>query len=464
MEDWQGCLSPNGQTALRHARQSVEARGGYAITLEDFLLSLLDCEPDLVPFLKRHGVDQDELVRTIQCEQPVVTAVSGEDVLSSQLQYLLSTAREQLPEPWLHWPHLLRAMTECCERLQGKAYVAVLEQIGVWPEVASESTVGSHFATGNEPPAVITDSNWLSLAENIAVALAADPRALVWLNGASGAGKTRWLEALLPLLPGTVQLDLRTAPEAGALSALARPDAGSSQGAPPPLVLDQVSPADLFELMNLYGHLAGRLLPGYGGPILLVGSAGVEDRAASVHLQRLLGRSLVQYSFPAPATSQVLAVLTAHQPRIEKRWGVEVGDDVLAVMAKSLAGTSAAPGQALAWLERAAARVAIRAEQGPWEARRLAGELAALRRQQLVALARNLPSLELEETVQRLSLERAACEVAWEERRASGQLRRVSVADVLAEQEHDAANERILQRHPYRERRVAERRQDCVVT
>ena len=69
MEDWQGCLSPLCQTALQRARDSVAQRGGYAITVEDFLLALLDGEPAICGFLRSRGVDLDELTRTIQCEQ-----------------------------------------------------------------------------------------------------------------------------------------------------------------------------------------------------------------------------------------------------------------------------------------------------------------------------------------------------------------------------------------------------------
>jgi hypothetical protein len=42
MEDWQGCLAPQCQNALASARALVLQRGGAAITVEDFLLALLD--------------------------------------------------------------------------------------------------------------------------------------------------------------------------------------------------------------------------------------------------------------------------------------------------------------------------------------------------------------------------------------------------------------------------------------
>ncbi|MDX1457014.1 MAG: hypothetical protein R3276_05455 [Marinobacter sp.] len=464
MEDWQGCLSPSCQAALRHAQQSVEGRGGYAITVEDFLLSLLDCEPSLVPFLKQHGVDQDELVRTIQCEQPIVTSVSGEDVLTSQLQYLFSMAREQHSGPWLHWPALLQALTESSERLQGKAYVAVLEQVGAWPVENSESVSATPKRAGESPPIVVSDSNWLSLAEDIAVAMTADPKALVWLSGEAGAGKTSWLESLIPLLPDVIRFNLRAEREETAIAGLDAPVERTSEARLPALLLDQVSPADLVEILSLREHLASQFLPAYDGPMLLVSRSGPDDQASVHCLQRLLGRSLSRYPFPAPSKAQLLAVLTAHQPRIEKRWGVEVCLEVLPMMAKALARTEATPGQALDWLERTAARLAIRADKGPWEARRLAAEEAVLRRQQLVALARNAPVTELDSALQQLSVESAACEVSWEERRAAGALRQVTIADVLAEREHGVRRDGVIERRHLSERRVAERRRMRAVT
>ncbi|MDX1757707.1 MAG: hypothetical protein R3175_16745 [Marinobacter sp.] len=465
MEDWQGCLSPSCQTALRHARQSVEARGGNAVTVEDFLLALLDSEPALIAFLTRQGVDQDELVRTIQCEQPVVTTVSGEDILSSQLQYLFAMAREQHSGPWLHWPALLRALTQATERLQGKAYVAVLEQVPHWPDEGASDVAIPDRPGDAKPPVVVTDSNWLTFAEDIAVALAADPRALVWVSGPEGAGKSCWLDSLIPLLSqGVVQLDLRSEREVMSLTGTELPVGGRASSACPVLVLDQVAPADLVELLAQREHVGNFVLPGYQGPVLLLGVPGADDLWAAPRLQRLLGRGLSQHTFPPASGSQLLAVLTVHQPRIEKRWGVELDLEALSRVANTLSGSAATPGQALNWLERAAARVSLRAEQGPWEARRLAAEADTLRRQQLVALARHLPISELDDALQRLSVDRAACEVGWQERQAAGELRRVTVADVLAERERLVAGDGTMERRHSPGRRMADRARIHAVT
>lgn len=85
----------------------------------------------------------DELIRTIQCEQPIVTEVGGEGLLSSQLIYWLATARETFGTPaWLDWPQLLGVLARHAERLQEKAYVAILELVSRWPESSSSDGGG----------------------------------------------------------------------------------------------------------------------------------------------------------------------------------------------------------------------------------------------------------------------------------------------------------------------------------
>jgi len=128
MDDWQGCLAPQCQNALANARALVLQRGGAAITVEDFLLALLDSCHTLSHFLTTCSIDLDELTRTVQCEQPIVTGVSAEGLLSSQLVHWFARARELNDAPWLDWPVLLQTLTHKTERLQEKAYVAVLER------------------------------------------------------------------------------------------------------------------------------------------------------------------------------------------------------------------------------------------------------------------------------------------------------------------------------------------------
>ncbi len=178
MDDWQGCLSPLCQTALQRARDSVAHRGGFAITAEDFLLALVEDEPTVSGFLKARGVDLDELVRTIQCEQPIVTEVGGEGLLSSQLLYWFACARELSDAPWLDWPLLMRALTLSAERLQEKAYVSILEMVGDWP-LSGWSGHSESAAGDDRVPVVVSDLGWLALAEDVAITMAASPSALI---------------------------------------------------------------------------------------------------------------------------------------------------------------------------------------------------------------------------------------------------------------------------------------------
>ncbi|MDX1589227.1 MAG: hypothetical protein R3296_09825, partial [Oleiphilaceae bacterium] len=128
MRQWQALLEPQLQKALLQSQRAVHRRGGEALLLEDFLLSLLEL-PELPVFLRREGVDLDELTRTIQCEQPLVAVPAAEEGLSSQLLQCLAMAREIHGDGWLSLWQLLEVLVHGCEALSEKAYVAVLEQI-----------------------------------------------------------------------------------------------------------------------------------------------------------------------------------------------------------------------------------------------------------------------------------------------------------------------------------------------
>lgn len=441
MEDWQGCLSPRCQTALQQARANVLERGGSAITVEDFLLALVEGEPSATGFLRRQGIDLDELVRTIQCEQPIVTQVNGDGLLAPQLQYWFALSRELCSEPWLDWPVLLQSLTCSADRLSGKAYVAVLEQISRWPQPTEaedfpEPTADADF----RPPVVITESEFLQLAEDVAVLVAARPRALVWLTGPRGSGKTAWLSALAPSLrQGLFCLDLRAEQETMASGVEAMPCESRDPVTAPLLILDNTSPADLLTLMADSQGIARHMLPGHTGPILLLSP---DCNAESVtRLEQLLGRPLSRLHMPRAGASQLLAILTAHQPDIEKRWGVELTDAALRYAGSASALSGMTPGQALDWVSRAAARVALVAERGPLASSCLGGEADTLHRQLLVALARQRSVTALQAALEELAVERSALEVDWLERQAAGELRQVTVNDLKFEQER---SERML--------------------
>lgn len=435
MEDWQACLSPLCQTALQRARDSVAQRGGYAITVEDFLLALLDGEPAICGFLRSRGVDIDELTRTIQCEQPIVTEVGGEGQLSSQLMYWFSSARELSNAPWLDWPILLSVLTCNAERLQEKAYVAVLELVDRWPAADDQQHVAETSDEG-DAPVVITDLEWLELAEDVSITLASVPGALVWVRGARGTGKTSWLQALLPFLYcGFIRLDLRNETEVMASENPAIPAKGIDRKDYPALVLDNVSPVDLAAMMAPEFSVARNLVTGYPGPVVMLGPDSPEADAAVGQLERCLGRDFDIFDMPGTSSSQKVAILTAHQSAIEKRWNIELSPALIRYAASSRSRLVGSPGGMIQWVERAAARLNLFAERGPIESVALAGRTDTVRRQSLVAMARQQPTEALERSLESLAVERAAAEVAWHERKAEGTLRTLKMDDLRHELE-----------------------------
>ena len=88
--------------------------------------------------------------------------------MSSQLMYWFSSARELSNAPWLDWPILLSVLTRNAERLQEKAYVAVLELVDRWPAADEQQQVAETSDKG-DTPVVITDLDWLELAEDVSI-------------------------------------------------------------------------------------------------------------------------------------------------------------------------------------------------------------------------------------------------------------------------------------------------------
>ena len=441
MDEWQGCLAPQCQTALVRARESVERRSGSVITVEDYLLALLDSQPAIARFLRGCGVDMDELIRTIQCEQPIVTEVGGEGQLSSQLMYWFAAAREYSESHWVGWSQLLETLVRHAERLQEKAYVAVFELVGRWPD-SSEEREPAPIDEFQRAPIVVTDSQWIELAEDVAISLAASPSAMIWVRGERGSGKSAWLQSLLPTLEQDyVELDLRREAEIMASDLPVLPgrleegDAREAGSRWPVLVLDNVSPADLLTLMNLPDGLAAELVLQWAGPILLLGPDEPVESSAAASLQHRLGRTLDIFEMPGSSVVQRQSILTAHQAAIEKQWNVQISRSVVRFAASRRSRCVSTPGGMLQWLERAAARLDLFARRGPAEAMALAGQVDTLRRQSLVALARKEPFDDIEESLGEIQLHRAASEVAWYERKATGTLRQLSNEDLRQELE-----------------------------
>lgn len=441
MEDWQGCLAPQCQTALLNAREDVDRRGGAVITVEDFLLALLESSPSASYFLRGSGVDMDELIRTVQCEQPIVTEVGGEGLLSSQLIYWLATARESFGTPaWLDWPQLLEVLARHAERLQEKAYVAVLELVSQWPESSDEYSDGEGSARpGIEDeqtaPVVVTDANWIELAEDVAITLAATPGVVVWVRGERGAGKSVWLRSLLSSLAQPyVEMDLRSETEVMASELAVIP--ANAKKPWPVLVLDNVSPVDLLALMDRPSGLASELVQRWQGPLVLLGpdtSQGNEKPCRT--LEQLLGRTLEICDMPLPSEMQRKAILVAHQANIERRWNILLSLSGIQFAASRHSRCVCTPGGMLQWVERAAARLELFARRGPVGSVALSGQADTLRRQSLVAMARQEPLDEIEQSLEELHLLRTAAEVAWHERKAAGTLRLLTAEDLRHELE-----------------------------
>lgn len=435
MDDWQACLSPACQSALVQARDSVDRRGGSVITAEDFLLALLDAIPDIAPFLKRQGVDLDELVRTIQGEQPIVTEVRGDGDLSSQLIYWISGARETHGVSWLEWPHLLRQLASGAERMQDKAYVAVLELVSHWPAQHEEPPAPVVGVDQDITPLTVTDPAWLELAEEVVVITAANSRALIWLKGDAGSGKTSWL-SVLKSMPGFlwVQVDPRRQAE---IMASDQPVAPTAEAGPlhwPALMLDNVSPAGLLELIQQPDGVVHELVTGWQGPVLLL-SEDNGDSGAPERLAQSLGRAIDSLMMPEMSATQRKAILMAHQPAIEKRWNIQLSSAAVDYASSRNSRMVARPGGMLEWVRRAAARLDLFAGRGPLGALAVAGQQDALRRQSLVALARGDDWAVSEQELARLSIQQAAAEVGWHERQRSGTLRRLLAEDLREELE-----------------------------
>ncbi|WP_228289077.1 P-loop NTPase family protein [Marinobacter salinisoli] len=434
LEDWQGCLSPECQLALVQARDRVHERGGTVVTVEDYLLALLDSCAATTGFLQSAGVDLDELIRTVQCEQPVVTEVGSEGILSSQLLSWLSAAREVCDKPWLDWSDLLRVLASGMERLRDKAYVAVLELVASWPDTPPLLPVSQSEL--QSMPLVVTDSDWLSVAEDIAISVAASANALVWLRGKRGAGKSSLLRLTLAALEHNYRVvdprNLAGGLDPGGVQS-SREEAVCHDSETTVLVLDNCTPADVLLLITRESSGLPEMLSSWAGAILLVGDQASHQECA--HLEHWLGRSLDIVDMPDTSEGQKEAILTAHQPVIEKRWQVEIPVSVIRFAAHCRAPGLDTPGGLLRWVEKAAARLNLFARRGPTQALALAGQAATIHRQSLVALARGESEGAAAASLDDLHLQKTAVEVAWHERQAAGALRQLCVADLRAELE-----------------------------
>ncbi|MEH6357024.1 MAG: hypothetical protein V7760_13520 [Marinobacter sp.] len=436
MEDWQGCLAPQCQNALANARDLVLQRGGAAITVEDFLLALLDTCSTLTHFLTTCNIDLDELTRTVQCEQPIVTGVSAEGLLSNQLVYWFARTRELNDAPWLDWPVLLQALTHTTERLQEKAYVAVLERVSAWPASVDALTMKSGSNAAGVA-VVMAQADWIELARTIAVEISTNPTTLLWVKGPQGCGKTRWLESLLPLLGiDYKRLNLRCESEVLNVAEGARNRLPSFQhyGGWPLLVMDGIAPQDLLQLAGRPGSAAGDVLAAWNGPMLLLADERNKTQAQPYgHLKVCLGRSLACVTLPPCGADQLRSIVVAHQPVIERQWNIEMEPAVIDFAVAQRHQCECSPGKLLTWLERAAARLNLFALRGSSESDALAAQIRTLECQRLVAYARQISIDEPDLVLEKLVRQQQAAAGEWHQRDARGSLRKLGVADLQAE-------------------------------
>jgi hypothetical protein len=436
MEDWQGCLAPQCQNALANARGLVLKRGGAAITVEDFLLALLDSCQSLIRFLTTCSIDLDELTRTVQCEQPVVTGVSAEGLLSSQLVHWFARARELNDAPWLDWPVLLQTLTHKTERLQEKAYVAVLERVSTWPPSVDELTMKAASNSAGVPM-VVAQVDWIELAHTVAVDISTNPKTLLWVKGPRGGGKTCWLESVLPLLGiDYKRLNLRCESDVLTLAEGARHRLRSLQhcGGWPLLVMDGLAPQDLLQLVGRPGSVVGDVLAAWGGPMLLLADERIKAKAQHIgQLQLCLGRSLTSMILPPCGAGQLYAIVVAHQPAIERQWNIELEPAAIDFAVAQRHRFECCPGELLVWFKRAAASLNLFALRGSSESVALAAQIQTLECQRLVAHARQSGIGEPDLALEKLVWQQQVAANDWHQRHARGSLRKLGVADLQAE-------------------------------
>jgi hypothetical protein len=436
MEDWQGCLAPQCQNALANARALVLKRGGAAITVEDFLLALLDSCHNLSHFLTTCSIDLDELTRTVQCEQPVVTGVSAEGLLSSQLVHWFARARELNDAPWLDWPVLLQTLAHKTERLQEKAYVSVLERVSAWPPSVDELTMKAASNSAGVPM-VVAQVDWIELAHTVAVEISTNPETLLWVKGPRGGGKTCWLESVLPLLGiDYKRLNLRCESDVLTLAEGARHRLRSLQhcGGWPLLVMDGLAPQDLLQLVGRPGSVVGDVLAAWGGPMLLLADERIKAKAQHIdQLQLCLGRSLTSMILPPSCAGQLYAIVVAHQPAIERQWNIELEPAAIDFAVAQRHRFECCPGKVLVWFKRAAASLNLFALRGSSESVALTAQIQTLERQRLVAHARQSSIGEPDLALEKLVWQQQVAAGDWHQRHARGSLRKLGVADLQAE-------------------------------
>lgn len=447
MCQWQSQFEPQVQKALLQARQAVGQRGGESLSVEDFLLSLLDL-PELPAFLYRQGVDLDELTRTIQCEQPLVAVPAAEEGLSAQLMQWFSLAREIHGSGCLSlWP-LLEVLVHGCESLSEKAYVAVLEQIPrhrwhsfrVTPPDRSRLPEASDalFIPGPGPAAPLISERLLRCANRLIALVLGGQCTAVWLQcdhgGLARSILAQLQEALsLQAMAGSVECcscsvsHWQLAGHCGDFS----PRAALEQlqrlpPAPRLLVLDGVTP----ELWRARIEKDGlwhwhRLLAAPGLTLVLRSASAGEGHERACHwLASQFDRPVSRLAVPDATVADLRARLHFEHAALESQLGLEIESAALDAVAEAVIRpggaeedrTEKAVDAAAAERLLAGAAAALGWEQrcGTVAMQSLRNRCRSARQRELVSLARDEPLPEGEEPGM-LALWRTAEEVSWRE-------------------------------------------------
>lgn len=459
MEDWQGCLDPICQNALLQAKAEVERRGGIAITVEDFLLALLQVDTALPHFLTRCAIDLDELVRTVQCEQPLTTPPSEFNGLSSQLVYWLSLTRDLCDEAWVSVGDMLRVLVFDADRLTHKAYVAVLERVG---EIhfrryqAPETGDARHSGMPSRPEylqplaqarpfIVAVQPDWIEAARDLLVCIGGQgPGSVHCLWGESGSGRSSLIRYAASMT-GALQsrrmsgLEFLGLDVAALMSSHHRAAAFTSvveylrhPAVRACLVIDPVATvfwaAQSTDLKDLSWECLFRS-PRFGA--LLTNVSPLTHAEAIRGWLMMYGLKTTEQRMPATTVAQTLAVLRLHQPRLEREHGVLLREDALKAAASLSVDVSDAndgeavsgeqvghPGRALSLLERSALRLHLWRDTGSAQMLALRDGVEDMRRHALVQEARGDESA-AESSLGQLGVEFAAYEADWMERRAA---------------------------------------------
>ncbi|MFE8073373.1 hypothetical protein QQM79_20130 [Marinobacteraceae bacterium S3BR75-40.1] len=469
MDDWQSRLAPVCQKALTEARRTVLEREGCAVTVEDFLLALLDTDTRLTPLLKRWSVDLDELIRTIQCEQSVAPVPIEHDILSAQMVYWLSLAAELHDVEWLTAGQLLDVLSHHAERLQDKAYRAVLELVpsAAWAglELAGTGLVAPLRAVDSRkdraqvltpidaatPGKTVMAASVTQTARQILAAQREDARPVLWLRSRTPLREQEVLRHLVfldqdcPEPAVWYRLDwLKLVEARPAMLKRLFDRHRESDAASTVFVLPGCTPAMLSLLLKRTDVLAWRrLLDRAGVRVLLTSTETSVGSATETWVRRYLNRSIRYFDLPLPSVEETCMYLRLEQPRLERQWQLEIADSSLeaaawlAAQAGSESGhPCASPDQALRLLQYAAAHKRSELESGSERILTLRARQEDLHRKRMTALAREQDIEQVDRDLQGVSLELAAEEAEWYEQtgRNAGLLIR---EDVIAQAARD---------------------------